>query len=105
MAQTVKYLPTMWETRVQSLGQEDPLEKEMTIHSRTLGWRILVGYSLWGRKELDTTERLTLSVFKRIPPNFGEKHTNTGDHESVFSTYELPKCKAFGTSNFIFQGK
>ena len=41
VAQTVKRLPTMWETRVQSLGQEDPLEKEMAIHSSILTWEIL----------------------------------------------------------------
>ena len=40
MAQTVKCLPTMRETRVQSLGQEDPLEKEMATHSSTLAWKI-----------------------------------------------------------------
>ena len=39
MAQMVKRLPTMWETRVQSLGREDPLEKEMAAHSSTLAWR------------------------------------------------------------------
>ena len=33
-------LPAMWETWVQSPGQEDPLEKEMATHSRTLAWRI-----------------------------------------------------------------
>ena len=36
----VKRLPTMRETRVQSLGQEDPLEKEMATHSSTLAWKI-----------------------------------------------------------------
>ena len=36
----VKHLPTMRETRVQSLGQEDPLEKEMATHSTTLAWKI-----------------------------------------------------------------
>ena len=35
-----KHLPPMWETRVRSLGQEDPLEKEMAIHSSILSWRI-----------------------------------------------------------------
>ena len=40
VAQTVKHLLTMQETRVQSLGQEDALEKEMTTHSRTLAWKI-----------------------------------------------------------------
>ena len=40
VAQTVKHLPTMWETWVQSLGQEDPLEKEMETYSSTLTWKI-----------------------------------------------------------------
>ena len=40
MAQMVKNLPAMWETRVQSLGQEDPLEKGMGTHSSILAWRI-----------------------------------------------------------------
>ena len=40
MAQTVKRLPTMRETRIQSLGQEDLLEKEMATHSSILAWKI-----------------------------------------------------------------
>ena len=40
VAQTVKCLPTMRETWVQSLGWEDPLEKEMATHSSTLAWKI-----------------------------------------------------------------
>ena len=40
MAQRLKCLPAMWETQVQSLGQEDPLEKEMATHSSILVWRI-----------------------------------------------------------------
>ena len=40
MAQMVKRLPTMQETRVQSLGREDPLEKEMVTHSSILAWKI-----------------------------------------------------------------
>ena len=40
MAQTVKRLSTMWETQVRSLGWEDPLEKEMAIHSSTIAWKI-----------------------------------------------------------------
>ena len=59
----VKCLPAMWVTQVQSLGWEDPLEKEMATHSVFLprefyGQRILLGYSPWGCKELDTTEQL-----------------------------------------------
>ena len=61
VAQTVKCLPTMWETQVRSLGREDPLEKEMATHSSNLAWKIprrrsLIGSSPWGRKELDTNE-------------------------------------------------
>ena len=40
MAQTVKRLPTMWETRVQTLGWKDLLEKEMETHSSILAWKI-----------------------------------------------------------------
>ena len=68
VAEMVKHLSTMWETQVQPLGREDPLEKEMAIHSRLLpgkshGQRSLVGYSPWGRKESDTTERLHLLTY------------------------------------------
>ena len=64
MAQTVKCLSTMRETWVPSLGREDPLEKEMAIHSSTIAWKIPWTeepgrlHRPWGRKELDTTERL-----------------------------------------------
>ena len=60
----VKNLPTIWETRVRSLGEEDPLEKGMATDSSILAWRIpwteeLGGlYSPWGRKEFGTTEQL-----------------------------------------------
>ena len=40
VAQMVKCLPTMWAIQVQSLGWEDPLEKEMATHSSTLAWKI-----------------------------------------------------------------
>ena len=40
VALKVKNLPAMWESRVQSLGWEDPLEKEMASHSSILAWRI-----------------------------------------------------------------
>ena len=62
MSQTVKRLPTMRETGIRSLGQEDPLEKEMATHSSILTWKIPWTeepgglYSPWGREELDTTE-------------------------------------------------
>ena len=59
VAQMVKSLPAMQKTQVQSLGWEDPLEKEMATRSSTLAWKILQTKepgSPWGYKELDMTE-------------------------------------------------
>ena len=61
MVQMVKNLPVMQETRVQSLGGEDALEKDMATHSSILAWkshgqRSLVGCCPCSCKELDTTE-------------------------------------------------
>ena len=68
----------MWETRVQFLGWEDPLEQETATHSSTLAgkipWTEKSGrlQSPWGRKESDTTERLTLS-HGRVCPQEGSR--------------------------------
>ena len=61
MAWNVKNLPTMQETQVQSIRQEDPLEKEMATHSSILAWRIPWteepgGLQSMAHKELDMTE-------------------------------------------------
>ena len=71
----------MQEMQVESLSREDPVEKEMATHSSILAWRIpwmeelgwqagiaslqrrLAGYSPWGHKELDMTERAQLIIF------------------------------------------
>ena len=47
MAQLVKNLPVMWETWVQSLGIEDPLEKGMAIHSIIFAWKIPMDRGAW----------------------------------------------------------
>ena len=66
VAQTVKYPPVMWETWLQSLSWEDSLEEGMATHSNILAWRISMdkgvwmGYSPWGCKESDMTERLSM---------------------------------------------
>ena len=76
VAQTVKHLPAMQETQFQSLGREDPLEKEMATHSSILAckipWTEEPGglYSPWGHKEWDPTERLT------------HTHTQTGKNKA-----------------------
>ena len=59
----VKHLPTMWETQVQPLGQEDLLEKQMATHSSILAWRIPWteepgGLQSMGSQRVDRTERL-----------------------------------------------
>ena len=64
VAQRVENLPAMQETQLPSLGREDPLEEEMTTHSRILAWRISWteepgGLQSMGSQELDTTEWLT----------------------------------------------
>ena len=63
MAQTVKSLRAMRETQVQSLGREDPLEKETATHSSTLAWKIPWTeepgrLQSMGHKESDMTEQL-----------------------------------------------
>ena len=68
MLQMEKHSPAMQEIWVWSLSQENLLEKEMASHSSILPGksheqRSLVGYIQWGRKELDTTEQLTLFTF------------------------------------------
>ena len=60
VVQTVNNLPVAQETRVQSLGQEDRLEKEMATHSSILDWRIpWTEATVHGIAETDTTEQLT----------------------------------------------
>ena len=59
----VKHLPSMWETPVQSLGREDPLEKEMATYSSILAWRIPRTRGAWWATvhavaESDTTEQV-----------------------------------------------
>ena len=70
VAQLVKNLPAVEETRVQSLGWEDPLEKEMatipvSLPGKSHGQRSLVGCSPWGRKESGRTEQLTINTWDK----------------------------------------
>ena len=68
VVQTVNSLPAMQETQVQSLGQEDTWRRKwqptpVFLPGEFQGQRSLVGYSPWGRQELDMSEQLTLSHF------------------------------------------
>ena len=64
----------MQETQVQSLGWDDPMEEEMSSHSRVShGQRSLAVYRPWGRKELDMTEKLSVCMHAHT-------HTHTRTH-------------------------
>ena len=65
MAQTVKRLPAMQETRVRSLGWEDPLEKEMATHSSTLAWKIPWTEEPGRLRSMGLQSRTRLSDFTR----------------------------------------
>ena len=85
MAQTVKPLPTIWETWVQFLSQEDPLEKEMAIHSSTLAWKIPWTEepgSPWGLKESDMTELLHFHFLSQSFSNAPVEDTR-GNHSEL----------------------
>ena len=74
MAQMVKNLPAMQETRVQSLGLEDPLQKELATRPSILAWKIPWteepgGLQSWGHKESDTTKQLKLNLQKNLKPD------------------------------------
>ena len=76
VAQTVKCLPPMQETWVQSLGGEDPLEEGMATHSGILAWRIPMDRGAWQTTvhrvaESDTTEQLSTHHFT-FPPEVYE---------------------------------
>ena len=86
----VKHLSTMRETGVRALGWEDPLEKEMATHSRTMpgkshGQRSLIDYSPRGRKGSDTTERLHFTPTLGFPHRSAGKESarNAGDPGSI----------------------
>ena len=72
----VKNLPGMWETQVQSLGWEDPLEKEwqpdpVFLPGEFQEQKSLVGYNPWGHTQSDTTERLTDTHTKQFKSQVG----------------------------------
>ena len=97
MAQMVKHLSTMWKTQVQSLVWEDPLEKEMAIHSCTIAWKIP-----WteepGRlqptgSQRDTTERLRVNDAYAWTHTHNQtlyddlKHSMTSN---IWNAYQIP---------------
>ena len=99
LTQSVKNLPAVQETWVWFLGQKDPLEKEMAIHSSILAWRIPWteepgGLQSMGSQESDTTEWLSLHYYYyTLAPEFSSiyechlvrnwKEKREGEHSSL----------------------
>ena len=88
VVQTVKRLPAMRETRVRFLGWEDPWRRKWQstpelFAGKSHGWRSLIGYSPWGCKESDTTERFhfhfqtMVEVMKIMVTSFKRSHAGT----------------------------
>ena len=83
LAQTVKHLSTIWETRVRSLGRGVPWRRKwqstpVLLPGKSHEQRSLVGYSPWGRKESDTTERFSLHFLHS--PTFTTIHDYWKNH-------------------------
>ena len=86
VAQTVKNLPATWETRVQSLGQEDPLEQEMGIHSNILAWRIPWTEEPGGRQSTGSQKVKHDNVTNTHTHTHAHRHTaNSDDSDFLFS--------------------
>ena len=82
VAQRLKHLPAMWETWVQSLGREDPLEKEMATHSSILAWRIPWTEEPGGLQSMGLQSRTRLSDFTSL--HFTSLHF-TSLHEGLYN--------------------
>ena len=108
MAETIKRLPAMRETQVQSLGCEDLLEKEMAttpvlLPGKSHGWKNLIGYSPWGHKESDTTECLHfhfLSYMYRVQYSKDTKRFNDS-FLPRYSSHSVPPKKVIQVSEPI----
>ena len=97
LAVLVKNLPVVQETWVRSLSWKDPLENGTATHFSILAWRIpWTIYSPWGRKESNTTERLSLSLA-----------TVVSEIHSVWSVpwYKYWPLAAAALKNQVFLGK
>ena len=108
VAQRVKCQPTTWETQVQSLGWEDPLEKDMATHSSILAWKIpwteeLAGLQSMGSQESDRTEWLN-HHHHRHEDWCGLPFPPPGDHilSEPFTTTRLSWVVPHGNGSWLY---
>ena len=104
MAQTVKRLPVVQETWVQSLGWEDPLEKEKATHSSTLAWKTLWteepgGLQSMGSQRVGHDWATSFSVFSYFLPSVGGFFTL--ELQSCYLTW---KCRQLGSKTRFSRG-
>ena len=97
MAQTVKLLPAMWETWVQSLGRDDLLEKEMATHSSILSWKILWTEEPGRLQSMEGAEAVSPaargpSCVPQSPPRFGEKPPGDAACPRMWQQNSSPKA-------------
>ena len=109
VAQTVKSLPVMQETWVRSLGQEDPLEKEMATHSSILAWEIpwmeeLGWQQSMGHKESDMTEGFHFQLVSQLYHK-SHKFIDSLEIESLFILYLLKYCITHSPTHCLLQAK
>ena len=99
----------MQETWVQSLGQEDPLQKGKATHSSILAWRIPWTICPWGHKESDATERLSLSyIYKSESASGLDKDNSLRPHglqsASLLCPWDFPGKNTGVGSHSLLQG-
>ena len=97
----VKCLPARWETRVQSLGREDPLEKEMATHSSTLAWKIpwteepgmlqSMGSQRVGHDRATSLTHIRLETIKLLEENIGRTFFDTNHNKFFFGFFSQGK--------------
>ena len=107
VAEMLKDLPAVQETWLPSLGPEDALEKEMATHSRMLAWRIPwteepMGCSPRGRKESDTTKRLTHFLFM-LPASYKVQLEHACESDAVRLPSSAPCWYLWAHREFSFQ--
>ena len=117
VAQTVKCLSTMWETRVRALGWEDPWRRKWQstqgLPGKSHGQRSLVGYSPWGCKESGTTEWLhfhfhfqsTIHQWESLEQSSSgprNKQLNWCNYHSIYAQNKIDLLKIHGVFIYLF---